>query len=589
MRLKRDHFCGMCHKEDVGKEFIVSGWVRRRRDHGGLIFIDLVDRSGEIQLAFDPQLSREAHREAHRVREGWVIATRGQVALRPEESINPEISTGEIEIKAREIEILNTSDSLPFSPEERIDVNEELRLKYRYLDLRRPVMQRNIQLRYRATKSVRDFLDRQGFIEVETPFLTKSTPEGARDYLVPSRVNPGEFYALPQSPQLFKQMIMVAGFERYFQIVKCFRDEDLRADRQPEHTQIDIELSFIDEKDIFQLVEGMLSYVFEQVKGISLSTPFPRISYEEAIELYGSDKPDTRFDMQLKDLSFLGEEGDFKVFQNIVKNGGYVKGICLREGANLSRKRLDDLRVWAFNHGAEGLAWFIFDEKVRSPIAKFYSPSTLEKVKERAGAEKGDAVFLVAGEGERACRTLGQLRIKLAREFNLISREKFNFLWVVNFPLFERNEQGELSPVHHPFTSPKEEDVNLLETDPEKVKSRAYDIVLNGEEIGGGSIRIHKRSLQEKIFEILNIQEVEREEKFGFLLNALSLGAPPHGGIAFGLDRLVMLLAGEKSIREVIPFPKTQKAVCFLTQAPSRVSEEQLRELHIKLDIDEEK
>ena len=584
--MKRDHFCGTLRKEDVGKRVVVAGWVKRKRDHGGLIFVDLTDKSGEVQLTFDPQIGEEAHKVARRLKEGWVIAATGKIYLRPAESVNPKISTGEIEIKVEGIDMLNTSLPLPFPPEDRLEVNEELRLRYRYLDLRRPVMQKNIQLRYEITKKVREYLDKRGFIEIETPFLTKSTPEGARDYLVPSRLNPGEFYALPQSPQLFKQIIMVAGFERYFQIARCFRDEDLRADRQPEFTQIDIELSFIDEKDIFELVEGMLKYVFESVKGITLSTPFPRLTYKEAIERFGSDKPDTRFSMELKDLSFLGEEGKFHIFQEIVKNGGCVKGICFKGGARLSRKDLEELRLWTINQGVEGLAWIIFDDTIRSPLAKFYLPSTMDRVGEVIGAKKGDIVFLVAGENDTTCKVLGQLRIHLAKKFNLIPQDKFNFLWIVDFPLFERNEEGRLSSVNHPFTSPKEEDIPLLDTDPEKVRSRAYDIVLNGEEIGGGSIRIHKRDLQEKVFEILGIDEIERRDKFGFLLDALSFGAPPHGGIAFGLDRLVMILAGEKSIREVIPFPKTQKAVCLLTQAPSKVSEEQLKELHIKVDLD---
>jgi len=583
MRMKRDHFCGTLSKKNAGKEVVVAGWVKTRRDHGGLIFVDLIDKSGVVQLVFDPATSKETHSVARSLREGWVIAAGGKVFLRPSESVNPKISTGEVEIRVEKIEVLNTSLPLPFSPEDKIDVAEEVRLRYRYIDLRRPVMQKNIRLRYEVTKTVREFLDKKGFIEVETPFLTKSTPEGARDYLVPSRLNPGEFYALPQSPQLFKQILMVAGFERYFQIVKCFRDEDLRADRQPEHTQIDIELSFIDEEDIFELIEGMLKYVFERAGGVSISTPFPRLSYTEAIERYGSDKPDTRFGMELKDFSFLGEEGKFKTFQEIVKNGGCIKGIHLAEGSCLSRKELDELRVWTTNYGVRDLAWVIFKEKIKSPLAKFYAPSTMDKLIKVAGAKKGDALFLIADEKERVCKALGQLRIYLARKFNLIPRNSYRLLWIVDFPLFEKDETGKLSPVHHPFTSPREEDLPFLETDPEKVRSRAYDIVLNGEEIGGGSIRVHKKDLQEKIFGLLGINKTEAREKFGFLLDALSLGAPPHGGIAMGLDRLVMILAGEKSIREVIPFPKTQKAVCLLTQAPAPVKEEQLKELHIKL------
>ena len=587
MRIKRSHFCGTLGKKEVGLEVGVAGWVKRKRDHGGLVFVDLVDRSGTLQLVFDPAISKEVHSLAHSLRDGWVIAAKGKIFLRPPESVNPKISTGEIEVRVEELEVLNTSLPLPFSTEDDIDVKEEVRLKYRYIDLRRPVMQKNIRLRYEVAKATREFLDKRGFIEIETPFLTKSTPEGARDYLVPSRVNPGEFYALPQSPQLFKQIIMVAGFERYFQIVRCFRDEDLRADRQPEHTQIDIELSFINEEDIYELVEGMLKYIFEKTKGITISTPFPRMPYKDAIEKYGTDKPDLRFGMQIKDFSFLGEEGEFRVFQEIVGGGGCIKGICLPQGGSISRKELDELRLWAVNHGADDLAWFIFKDKVKSPLVKFFKDSLVEKMIKVAGAEKGDALFLIGGEREKVCEVLGNLRLHLAKKFNLIPQDKFSFLWVVDFPLFEKDEEGKLSSMHHPFTSPKEEDIPLLDKDPEKVKARAYDIVLNGEEIGGGSIRIHKRELQEKIFEILGIEKTQAREKFGFLLNALSLGAPPHGGIAMGLDRLVMILAGEKSIREVIPFPKTQKAVCLLTQAPSKVEEEQLKELHIKLDLEE--
>ena len=588
MKIKRDHFCGQLSRENVKSKVAVAGWVKRRRDHGGVVFVDLADRSGVVQVVFNPEINEKVHSTGHSLREGWVVAVKGKVVLRPAESVNPKITTGEIEIQAEEVEVLNVSKTLPFSIEDEIDVNEEVRLKYRYLDLRRPVMQKNIYLRYQVTKATREFLDKRGFIEVETPFLTKSTPEGARDYLVPSRVNPGTFYALPQSPQLFKQMIMVAGFDRYFQIVKCFRDEDLRADRQPEHTQIDIELSFIEEEDIFELVEEMLRYIFKCTKGISINTPFPRLSYQEAIERYGSDKPDTRFKIEIKDLSFLGKEGKFKIFHRVIDEGGEIRGICFPEGFHLSRKELDDLNLWIINQeGVSGLSWIIFGEKIKSPLARFYSPQVMDKVMQTFGAKKGDIVFMVADKKEIACRALGNLRLYLARKFNLIPDDKYNFLWIVDFPLFERDKEGNLSPVHHPFTSPREEDIPLLDTDPEKVKSRAYDIVLNGEEIGGGSIRIHKRNLQEKILKILGIDRLESIDKFGFLLDALSMGAPPHGGIALGLDRLVMLLAGEKSIREVIPFPKTQKAVCLLTQAPSRVKEQQLKELHIKVDLEQ--
>jgi aspartyl-tRNA synthetase len=584
MRLKRSHFCGELSRKDTGKKVALAGWVKRKRDHGGLIFVDLWDKSGVVQLVFNPEIGEKIHSQAHSLREGWVIAVRGEVLPRPAESINPKISTGEIEVQVEDVEILNISLPLPFSTEDKVEVSEELRLKYRYLDLRRPLMQGNLQLRYEVTKAVREFLDKRGFIEIETPFLTRSTPEGARDYLVPSRVNPGEFYALPQSPQLFKQIIMVAGFEKYFQIVKCFRDEDLRADRQPEHTQIDIELSFIEEEDIFELVESMLQYVFDRTRGVSLSLPFPRLSFKEAVEKYGTDKPDTRFGMQLQDLSFLGKEGKFRVFQQVIARGGSIKGICLPAGCRLSRRELDELNIWITGQGAEGLSWVLREEKVKSPLTRFYSPAILDKLLQKMKARKGDAVFIVAHKKEVVSRALGELRLHLARKFNLIPQDRFELLWIVDFPLFERDEAGRLSPTHHPFTSPQPQDISLLETYPEKVKARAYDIVLNGEEIGGGSIRIHQRELQEKILEILGIDRVEAREKFGFLLDALSLGAPPHGGLAMGLDRIVMLLAGEKSIREVIPFPKTQKATCLLTQAPSKVNQEQLRELHIRVD-----
>lgn len=586
MRLKRTHFCGSLRRENVGDKVVLSGWVKRKRDHGGLVFIDLFDRSGIVQLVFNPQAGEKVCSDGHLLKEGWVVTVQGEVLLRPTESVNPEIPTGEIEIKVEDVEILNTSVPLPFSIEDRVEVNEEVRLKYRYLDLRRPAMQKNLWLRYRVTRAVREFLDKRGFIEIETPFLTRSTPEGARDYLVPSRVNPGEFYALPQSPQLFKQMIMVAGFERYFQIVKCFRDEDLRADRQPEHTQIDIELSFIEEEDIFELVESLLKYVFKSVKDVSLTTPFPRLSFEEAMDKYGTDKPDTRFDMQLQDLSFLGERGEFRVFREVVKKGGCIKGIRLPGGSRLSRRELDELNLWITNRGARGLSWIIFDGKIKSPLEKFYPHSVLSEVLKVIKVQKNDVVFLVADKKEIACRALGELRVYLARRFNLIPDNKFEFLWVVDFPLFERDENGNFTPMHHPFTSPKPEDIPFLDTSPEKVKARAYDIILNGAEIGGGSIRIHQRELQEKVLEMLRIDRTQSREKFGFLLDALSMGAPPHGGIALGLDRIVMLMAGEKSIREVIPFPKTQKATCLLTQAPSKVDEKQLKELHIKLDVE---
>ncbi len=582
--MKRTHFCGNLSKKQVDQQVVLAGWIKKRRDHGGLIFIDLGDKSGLIQLVFNPDLNKQAHNKAHDLREGWVISVKGKVSPRPQDSINPKIATGEVEIVVENLEILNVSSPLPFSIEDNIDVAEEVRLKYRYLDLRRPVMQRNLKLRYKVIKLVRDFLDKRGFIEVETPFLTKSTPEGARDYLVPSRLNPGEFYALPQSPQLFKQLIMVAGFDRYFQIVRCFRDEDLRRDRQPEHTQIDIELSFIEEEDIFELVEGMLRAVFKETLNVTLPFNFPRLTYEEAMNRYGSDKPDIRFEMELKDLSFLAQGGKFKIFSQVMKEKGQIKGIALRGGAHLSRKDLDELNNWVSVYQAKGISWILLAEAgVKSPLLKFFSSQEIEEVISKTGAKKGDAIFIIADKKEIVNESLGQLRLYLAKRFNLIPKNTYQLLWVVDFPLFERDKQDKLSPLHHPFTSPRQDDFPLLESFPEKVKSRAYDIVLNGEEIGGGSIRIHQRKLQERILEMLGISKLQQKEKFGFLLDALSLGAPPHGGIALGLDRLVMILVGEKSIREVIPFPKTQKGICLLTQAPSLTEKEQLKELHIEI------
>ncbi len=588
MPLRRDHLCGVLGKKDVDKKVVLAGWVRKRRDHGGLIFIDLGDKSGITQVVFNPEINKESHLQARSLREGWVIAAAGRVEARPPDSINPKLSTGEIEVMAEDLEILNISQSLPFPIEDEIETSEEVRLKYRYLDLRRPIMQKNLKLRYEVTKEVRNFLDKKGFMEIETPFLTRSTPEGARDYLVPSRVNPGEFYALPQSPQLFKQLLMVAGFDKYFQIVRCFRDEDLRADRQPEHTQIDIEASFISEEDIYALVEEMLANIFKKILGISLPLPFPRFSYKEAIDRFGIDRPDIRFGLELKDISELAGKTEFGIFQKALEEGGQVKGLRLPGGTSLSRKDLDELSRWITLYGAKGLAWFLLTEKgIKSPLVKFIPQSILLKIIESMEGEKGDALFFIADKKEIVAQSLAHLRLHLAKKFNLIPRDTYKPVWVVEFPLFERDEEGELTPCHHPFTSPKEEDLPLLEEAPQKVKARSYDIVLNGEEIGGGSIRIHKRKVQERVLEILGIDPVKAKERFGFLLDALSFGAPPHGGIAFGLDRLVMIIAGASSIREVIPFPKTQKAVSLLTQAPSPVDEEQLKELHIRLREDE--
>jgi len=587
LRLKRTYFCGSLTKEDTGKTVVLAGWVRKRRDHGGLIFIDLSDKWGIVQLVFNPQENPEPYGQAHSLRDGWVISLRGHVSLRPAESVNPGISTGEIEVLVEEMEILNPCLPLPFPPEDKIEVGEEVRLRYRYLDLRRPVMQRNLSLRYRVTKAIRNFLDGKGFMEIETPFLTRSTPEGARDYLVPSRVNPGQFYALPQSPQLFKQVLMVAGVDRYFQMARCFRDEDLRADRQPEHTQVDIELSFIQEEDIFKLIEEMLSLLFQEILGISLPTPFPKLVYQEAMRRYGTDKPDLRFGMELIDLSSLISSGNFRVFNDVLAKGGQVKALRVPGGGSFSRKKLDDLKSWVTLYGASGISWILLrGKKIASPLTNYFSQDILKEVIAQMEAEPGDAIIFVADKSEVVAAALGQLRLHLARELNLIPGDKYQPVWIIDFPLFEFDSQGRLTPLHHPFTSPQEEDLPKLKKAPTKVRARAYDIVLNGEEIGGGSIRIHQRKIQENILKLLGIDEVEARDKFGFLLEALSFGAPPHGGIALGLARLVMILAGEPSIREVIPFPKTQRAICLLTRAPSSVTRDQLKELHIQVEAE---
>lgn len=587
---KRTNSCGELRKNDIKKEVILMGWVQSRRDHGGLIFIDLRDRSGITQIVFDPKESAQAHQKAHHIKNEYVIAIKGMVVPRLPDTENPQMSTGEIEVKTKQVKILNISDALPFNIDDKTDVNDNLRLKYRYLDLRRPKMQINMNLRHQTCMEIRNYLNNKGFLDIETPFLTKSTPEGARDYIVPSRVNPGKFYALPQSPQLFKQLLMIAGFEKYFQIVRCFRDEDLRADRAPEFTQLDMEMSFIDREEIFNLIEEMFVHLFKRIFNIKIKTPFLKIDYQEAISKYGSDKPDLRFGMEIIELTDLFRKSSFKVFKEVIQNQGKICVIKVEGDKEFSRKKLDDLQLFISSFGAKGLSYIKFKEgkDFQSSIAKFLSPEEIENIKIKTNAKPGEIILIIADQEKVVYEALGNLRINLANDLNLINQDKkeFNFLWVTNFPLLKYNlEEKRYDSVHHPFTAPLNEDLDLLDSDPLKVRSKAYDLVLNGNEIGGGSIRIHNNDLQKKIFKLLGIDDKKAEQKFGFLLQALKYGAPPHGGIAFGLDRMVMLLTGAHSIREVIAFPKTQKATCPLTDAPSEVDYKQLKELHIKLDL----
>jgi aspartyl-tRNA synthetase len=562
------------------------GWVQARRDHGGLVFVDLRDRSGLVQLVFNPEVEPAAHAAAQELRSESVIAVRGEVSRRPPETVNPNLATGEVEVRVVELRLLNPARTLPFPVDDAAEVAEATRLRYRYLDLRRPKMTENFVLRHRLTKTIRDYLDARGFLEVETPILTRSTPEGARDYLVPSRVNPGRFYALPQSPQLFKQILMVAGFERYFQIVRCFRDEDLRADRQPEFTQLDLEQSFVHPPDIFALVEGLLAEAFRATRGIELPTPFPVLPYDEALARYGTDKPDLRFGLEIRDFSEALADSRFQVFRDTLEAGGVVRGFGTA-GSSLSRKDLDDLVALATRLGAKGLVWIrIQSDGWQSPVAKFLSDSERQRLAAEAAVSPGDVLFLVADRAETASRVLGALRLHLGQKLGLVDPGCWRPVWVTDFPLFQWDaEEKRWAAMHHPFTAPEPGDVDLLESDPGRVRSLAYDLVLNGTELGGGSIRIHDPALQLRVFSALGIGEAEARSKFGFLLDALGYGAPPHGGIALGLDRLAMFLCGETSIREVIAFPKTQKAVCLLTDAPSEVDRRQLRELSIKVEL----
>jgi aspartyl-tRNA synthetase len=588
--MERSHYCGEVTEQFTGQIVKLTGWVHKRRDLGGLIFIDLRDRTGLVQIVFNPEESKEALHIAESVRSEYVVAIEGTVIARLEQTINANIKTGKIEVMAKSIQVLNAAKTPPFAIVDQTDVSEDVRLKYRYLDLRRPEMLETFKLRHKVTKAMRDFLDTEGFLEVETPILTKSTPEGARDYLVPSRVHPGEFYALPQSPQLFKQLLMVGGFERYYQVARCFRDEDLRADRQPEFTQIDIETSFMSQEDIILLVENMMQQVVKGAKGTVISTPFPRITYQEAMDRFGSDKPDTRFGMELTDVSDLVKTSGFKVFSSTVENGGKVKAINVKAGASdYSRKDIDALTEFASVYGAKGLAWLKAEtDGLKGPISKFFDETEQADFTEALSVEENDLLLFVADKPSVVADSLGALRMKLAKERKLIDESKQNFLWVTDWPLLEYDEDaGRYFAAHHPFTMPVRGDLDKLSSDPASVRAQAYDLVLNGYELGGGSLRIYERDIQEKMFDTLGFTKEEAREQFGFLLEAFEYGTPPHGGIALGLDRLVMLLAGRTNLRDTIAFPKTASASDPLTDAPGTVSEQQLLDLHLKLNVKE--
>lgn len=581
----RTYFNGEVTEAAIGEKVTLKGWVQKRRDLGGVIFIDLRDRSGVVQVVFNPDISADALATAEKIRNEYVLDIQGTVIKRDEANFNPNVSTGTVEVQAENVTILNEAKTPPFIIDERTDVSEDIRLKYRYLDLRRPAMFETLKMRNKTTKAIRDYLDGEGFLDIETPILTKSTPEGARDYLVPSRVHEGEFYALPQSPQIFKQLLMVSGFERYYQIARCFRDEDLRADRQPEFTQIDIETSFMSQEDIINTAENMMAKVMKDVKGLDVTLPFPRMTYNEAMSRYGSDKPDTRFGMELKDVSEIVKDSDFKVFTGAVASGGQVKAIVVKDGnADYSRKDIDGLAEFAAIYGAKGLAWLKVEEDgVKGPIAKFFAEDQ-EQLVSVLEAEVGDLILFVADKKGIVADALGALRIKLGKERGLIDQSKFNFLWVTDWPLLEYDEEeGRYYAAHHPFTMPFREDMDKLESDPASVRAQAYDLVLNGYELGGGSLRIFERDVQEKMFKVLGFSEEEANAQFGFLMDAFEYGTPPHGGIALGLDRMVMLLAGRTNLRDTIAFPKTASASDLLVDAPSTVSDKQLAELNLRL------
>ncbi|HHE6622423.1 TPA: aspartate--tRNA ligase [Staphylococcus aureus] len=584
---KRTTYCGLVTEAFLGQEITLKGWVNNRRDLGGLIFVDLRDREGIVQVVFNPAFSEEALKIAETVRSEYVVEVQGTVTKRDPETVNPKIKTGQVEVQVTNIKVINKSETPPFSiNEENVNVDENIRLKYRYLDLRRQELAQTFKMRHQITRSIRQYLDDEGFFDIETPVLTKSTPEGARDYLVPSRVHDGEFYALPQSPQLFKQLLMISGFDKYYQIVKCFRDEDLRADRQPEFTQVDIEMSFVDQEDVMQMGEEMLKKVVREVKGVEINGAFPRMTYKEAMRRYGSDKPDTRFEMELIDVSQLGRDMDFKVFKDTVENDGEIKAIVAKGAAEqYTRKDMDALTEFVNIYGAKGLAWVkVVEDGLTGPIGRFFETENVETLLTLTGAEAGDLVMFVADKPNVVAQSLGALRVKLAKELGLIDETKLNFLWVTDWPLLEYDEDAKrYVAAHHPFTSPKEADIAKLGTAPEEAEANAYDIVLNGYELGGGSIRIHDGELQEKMFEVLGFTKEQAQEQFGFLLDAFKYGAPPHGGIALGLDRLVMLLTNRTNLRDTIAFPKTASATCLLTNAPGEVSDKQLEELSLRI------
>lgn len=590
MSIKRSIYCGLLNKDNIGQDVSLCGWVNRRRDHGGVIFIDLRDRTGITQITFDSSKADLSHQAAESIRNEYVLAVRGKVIPRSEDTINPKMPTGEIEVECTEIEILNSSKTPVFSVADEEEVDENLKLKYRYLELRKPNSFNKFKVRHAVTSNVRKYLDSNEFLEVETPILNKSTPEGARDYLVPSRVNPGKFFALPQSPQLFKQLLMVSGFEKYYQIAKCFRDEDLRADRQPEFTQIDLEMSFVDQNDVIGLTEGLIKEAFKAID-VEIDTPFKRITYAKAMSKYGSDSPDLRYDLELKDITEICKNVELKVFNQIANSGGVIKGINIKNGHSLSRKNLDDLISFSQKHGAKGMAWItiklessknISEYEYTSPIVKFFNKEQIAEVMKTFEGKPGDVIIFIADKPNLANDVLGRLRLEVAKLLNLTPKEKYSLLWVTDFPMFEK-EAGKLKALHHPFTMPDINEITELNEDPTKLSSIAYDVVLNGVELGGGSIRIHNPEIQRKILKLLGISEEEAEQKFGFLIESLGFGAPPHGGLALGLDRMIMLMTESESIREVIAFPKTQSAGCPLTDAPSSVDNKQLRELKLKL------